>query len=40
MLCEPNVDDLRTRILVEAHGSRYSIHPSFTKMCHHLREVF
>ena len=23
-LCEPNVDDLRTRILAESHGSRYS----------------
>ena len=36
----PNVDDLRNRILEEAHGSRYSIHPSSTKMHHDLREVF
>ena len=26
-LCVPNVDDLRNRILEEAHGSLYSIHP-------------
>ena len=35
-----NVDDLRNRILEEAHGSRYSIDPSSTKMYHDLREVF
>ena len=29
-LCVPDVDDLRTRIIVEAHGSRYSIHPGST----------
>ena len=32
ILCVPNVDVLRDRILEEAHGSRYSIHPSSTKM--------
>ncbi|XP_069150528.1 uncharacterized protein [Solanum lycopersicum] len=26
-LCVPDVDDLRTKIVTEAHGSRYSIHP-------------
>ncbi|WP_353805893.1 hypothetical protein, partial [Acinetobacter baumannii] len=26
-LSVPDVDDLRTRIIVEAHGSRYFIHP-------------
>ena len=39
-LCVPNVDDLRNRILEEAHGSCYSIHPGSTKMYHELREVF
>ena len=35
-----NVDDVINRILKEAHGSRYSIRPSSTKMYHDLREVF
>ena len=39
-LCVPNVDDLRNRILEEANGSRYSIHPCFSRMYHDLREVF
>ena len=26
-LCVPNVDDLWTRIIVETHGSKYSINP-------------
>ena len=39
-LCVLNVDGLRNRILEEAHGSRYSIYPGFTKMYHDLREVF
>ena len=36
----PNIDGLRSRILEEAHGTRYSIHPGSTKMYHNLREVF
>ena len=40
MLCVPNVDFLRNRILQEAHGSRYSIYPGSTKMYHVLREIF
>ncbi|WMV45412.1 hypothetical protein MTR67_038797 [Solanum verrucosum] len=32
--------DLRHQILTEAHNSRYSIHPSATKMYRDLREVF
>ena len=36
----PNVKDLRNRILEEAHGYIYSIHPGSTKMYHDLREVF
>ncbi|KAF3671894.1 hypothetical protein FXO37_07780 [Capsicum annuum] len=31
-LCVPGVDDLRHRILVEAHSARYSIHPGATKI--------
>ena len=36
-LCVPKVDDLRTMIVAEAHGSRCSIHPSSTKMYHDLK---
>ena len=39
-LCVPNVDYLSNQILEEAHWSCYSIHPSYTKMYHDLREVF
>ena len=39
-LCVPKVDELRDRILEEAHGSRYSIHPGSTKMYHYLREIY
>ena len=31
-LCVPDVDDLLTKIVTEAHGSRYSIHPGSTKI--------
>ncbi|XP_070012963.1 uncharacterized protein [Nicotiana sylvestris] len=39
-LCVPNVDELRERIMSEAHNSRYSIHPGSTKMYHDLKEVY
>ena len=39
-LCVPKVDELRIRILEEAYGSRYSIHPGSTKMYYNLREVY
>ncbi|KAH0716802.1 hypothetical protein KY285_012833 [Solanum tuberosum] len=39
-LCVPKVGELRQLILVEAHNSRYSIHPGTTKMYRDLREVF
>ena len=39
-LCVPNVDDIRERIMAEAHSSKYSIHPGSTKMYHDLREVY
>ena len=36
----PNVYGLRNQILEKAHGSRYSIYSSSTKMYHDLRDVF
>ncbi|XP_070032925.1 uncharacterized protein [Nicotiana tomentosiformis] len=36
----PNVDDLRERILEEAHSSRYSIHPGATKMYCDMRQHY
>lgn len=39
-LCVPNIDGLRERILVEAHDSRYTIHPSSTKIYHDLKEIY
>uniref|UniRef100_M1A290 Gag-pol protein n=1 Tax=Solanum tuberosum TaxID=4113 RepID=M1A290_SOLTU len=39
-LCVPNVDGLCERILAEAHSSRYSVHPSSTKMYHDLKGVY
>ena len=39
-LCDPNVDDLRQRIMAETHGVRYSIHPGATKMYRDLREIY
>ena len=39
-LCVSDVDDLRTRIVAQAHGSRYSIHPGSTKIYHDLKQVY
>ena len=39
-LCVPNVDNLRTNILEEAHDSRYSIHQGDIKMYDGLKEVY
>ena len=39
-LCVPHMDDLRTRIVAEAHSSRYSIHPGSTKMYHNLKQIY
>ena len=38
-LCVLDVDDLRTRILAKAHGSRNSIHTGSTKMYHDLKKI-
>ncbi|KAH0644963.1 hypothetical protein KY284_032847 [Solanum tuberosum] len=39
-LCVPNEDELREHILLEAHSSRYSIHPGSTKMYCDLHEIY
>jgi hypothetical protein len=36
----PKKDELRKKILEETHTSKYSIHPSSTKMYHDLRAQF
>ena len=38
--CAPNIDDLRSNIIAEAHGSRYSIHPGSTKMYYDLKDIY
>ena len=40
MLCVPDVDDLRTKIVAVAYGSRYSIHPGSTKMYHDFKKIY
>ena len=40
MLCVLNVDDLWTKIIPEAHGSIYSIHPGSTKIYHDLKQIY
>lgn len=39
-LCMPCLDGLREKILDEAHGYSYSIHPVSTKMYRDLRELY
>ena len=39
-LCVPNIDDLRKRILEEAHSSSYTVHPGSTKMYKDLKDVY
>ena len=39
-LCVPDVDDLRTRIVEEAHGSKYSIHLGSTKIYHDFKKIY
>ena len=39
-VCVPCVDDLIHTILIEAHSSRYSIHPGATKMYRDLKQHF
>ena len=39
-LCVPDVDDLQTRIFVQAHGSKYSIHIGSTEMYPDLKQIY
>ncbi|WMV46798.1 hypothetical protein MTR67_040183 [Solanum verrucosum] len=39
-LCVSNIDDLREKILSEAHNSQYKIHPRATKMYRDLHKVY
>ena len=39
-LVVPDVDDLRSRIIIEAHGFKYLIHPGFTKMYHDPKQIY
>ena len=39
-LCVQYVDDLCTKMVAEARGSRYSIHPGSTKMYHQLKQIY
>ena len=39
-ICVPKVEDLRKKILTEAHESSYSIHPGGTKMYEDLKQSF
>ena len=38
-ICVPRVDDLMSRLLGDAHGSRYSIHPGVTKTYRDTKKV-
>ena len=39
-LCVPDMGDLRRTFLAEAHNSRYTVHPSSTKMYKDLKQLF
>ena len=39
-LCVPDMDDLRTSIVAEVHGSRYSIHQGSFKIYHDLKQIY
>jgi hypothetical protein len=39
-ICVPNVKELKTKILHEAHESAYSIHPGGNKMYHDLKATY
>lgn len=38
--CIPNIDGFMERIMIEVHGSKYTIHPDSMKMYHYLREFY
>jgi hypothetical protein len=39
-ICVPNVKELKDKILREAHGSAYSIHPEGNKMYYDLKATY
>jgi hypothetical protein len=39
-ICVPNVKELKTKVLCEAHESAYSIHPGGNKMYHELNATY
>ncbi|XP_075097859.1 uncharacterized protein LOC142175178 [Nicotiana tabacum] len=39
-LCVPDVDNLRGRVMAEAHNSMYSVHPGSTKMYRDVKEIY
>src|SRR5262249_51082751 len=39
-LCVPDVNELRQKILNEAHNAPYSVHPGATKMYHDVRDIY
>lgn len=38
-MCVPNFDELRDRILVESHSSKYLIHPSATRFTSTYKKI-
>jgi hypothetical protein len=39
-ICVPNINELKVKILHEAHESAYSIHPGGNKMYHDLKATY
>jgi hypothetical protein len=39
-ICVPNINELKDKILHEAHESAYSIHPGGNKMYHDLKATY
>ena len=39
-LCVPDWSELRKRIMIEAHNSKFAMHPGNTKMYHYLKHNF
>ena len=39
-LCVLDVDNLREKILEEAHFTVYSVHPGATKMYHNIKDLY
>ena len=40
MMCVLEVDDLHTRIIPQTRGSKYSIHPCYTKMYNDFKQMY